>query len=111
MNVEEYGNLNGFPADLWQKDETQMDQLRLQLLGISVIVSGTLYLVGIMVAGLVYGERFPVMLAVLGLGVNYIAGTVQIAAPHHRAWQLILLALSIVVGAWAGLDLLIGKLT
>ena len=60
-----------------------------------------------LVAGLIYGNRMAVALALADLGVSYIAATVQMAAPSRRMVALVLLALSIVLGVSAGLYLVL----
>ena len=59
------------------EEMTRLETISLTLVGTSIIVSGTAYLVGVLVAGLVYGNRMAVAIALADLGVSYIAATVQ----------------------------------
>lgn len=87
---------------------TRYQSINMVMLSVSVILSGTLFLVMVVIAGLLWNLKLPVFLAIADLGVNYIAATVQLASPSSKMATLILLALSIVLGVCAGIYLMKG---
>lgn len=76
------------------------------LLGVANIVASTLYLAGCIAAGLVLHNQGALIFAIATAGVNYLASTVQMVWPGYRMTIITLVALSIALGACAGVSLL-----
>ncbi len=76
------------------------------LLGVASIVASTLYLAGCIAAGLVLHNQGALLFAIATAGLNYLAATVQMIWPSYRMTTITLVALSIALGACAGVSLL-----
>lgn len=70
------------------------------------IVASTLYLAGCIAAGLVLHNQGALIFAIVTAGINYLASTVQMVWPGYRMTIITLVALSIALGACAGVSLL-----
>lgn len=75
---------------------------------VAILLNASLYLVGVFVAGIVIGNHTAWALALVTVGVCYIAPMMQLALPEQRAANLVFVALSIALGIAAGVALLIG---
>lgn len=84
------------------------DQQRLVL--ISGILNSALYLTAIFVAGIVTGDKLAWILAIVTMGVVYVAVLWQMMLPTDRLGAAIWLALSVVLGFAAGLAVIWGAL-
>lgn len=77
------------------------------LLGVAILLYGSLYTTGVFVAGLATGNIWAWRGALATAGVTYLCYFVQSLAPRSRV-VIALLAASITLGAVAGLLLLTG---
>jgi hypothetical protein len=74
------------------------------------LVSGTLYLTGVFVAGLTFHNSAAVVLAIVTAGASYLGYLAHFVAWEGNRWALVALWLtwiSIVFGVLAGLSLLV----
>lgn len=83
-----------------------------RLLFIALILNSALYITGVFVAGLVTGHPFAWQLAIVTAALCYFSPFVQlllVGKPKSQHWPgLVLVIVSILVGAAAGFSLLIG---
>lgn len=81
------------------------DQQRLVL--ISGILNSALYLTAVFVAGLVTGNKLAWLLAIATMGVIYLAVLWQMVRPNDGIGASMLVAFSVVLGATAGMALIL----
>lgn len=83
----------------------------INLLGAGAIVNSALYLIGVFVLSMVTGHRFPAVLSVSAAGIAFMAYSTQMMVVFKQdampIWAVYLVFLSQIVGAAAGLSLIV----
>ncbi len=80
----------------------------LLVLYVALLISSSLYLAGVFVAGLMLGVTLAWKGALITVGANYLVYLLQTAQPpHHRGLMSVLVGITIVLGAISGLALLV----
>ena len=81
---------------------------RTMILWCGSMVFGIWYLIGIGVAGLAWGNKNAVFLAIATAGVTYLSYFGQATFPEAAKANMSAVALTIVLGLFAGVSLIVG---